>query len=108
MFERVFKFLSKGNAGGNLSLLRAREELAGEKRAKMLGESDRQRKLQDTRSNAPTRCNQIKQFMPFVRSSLAQSKSARPKATALHVYTMSLFLVACLLNKWQLGEQAVR
>jgi hypothetical protein len=48
----------------------------------------------------PKRCNQIK-IMPFIKASLAEGQSARPKATTLYVYNMSLFLVACLLNRWQ-------
>jgi hypothetical protein len=31
--------------------------------------------------------------MPFIHTSLAQSESARPKATTMYVYNMSLFLV---------------
>ena len=41
------------------------------------------------------RFNQIK-IMQFIQTSLAQSESARPKATALYAYKMTLFLVACL------------
>ena len=53
----------------------------------------------------PKRCNQIK-IMPFIQTSLAQSQSASPKATTLYVYNMSLFLVACLLNRWQRASSA--
>jgi hypothetical protein len=45
-------------------------------------------------------CKQIN-IMPFIQTSLAESESASPKATTLHVYNVSLFLVACLLNRWQ-------
>jgi hypothetical protein len=48
----------------------------------------------------PNRCNQIKS-MPFIHTFLAQSESARPQATTLYVYNMSLFLVACMLNRRQ-------
>ncbi len=46
------------------------------------------------------RCNQIK-IMSFIQTCLSQSQSASPKATTLYVYNMPLFLVACLLNRWQ-------
>ena len=45
-------------------------------------------------------------IMPFIQTSLAQSESARPKATTLYVYTMSLLIVACLLNRWQRASSA--
>jgi hypothetical protein len=51
------------------------------------------------------RCNQIK-IMPFIQTCLAQSQSASPKATMLYVHNMSLFLVACLLNRWQRASSA--
>ena len=44
--------------------------------------------------------------MPFIQTCLAQSESASPKATTLYVYNMSLFLVACLLNRWQRASSA--
>ncbi len=44
--------------------------------------------------------------MPFIQTCLAQSESASPKATTLYVYNMSLFLVACLLNRWQSASSA--
>ncbi len=44
--------------------------------------------------------------MPFIQTCSAQSESASPKATTLYVYIMSLFLVACLLNRCK--EQAVQ
>jgi hypothetical protein len=53
----------------------------------------------------PLKCNQIK-IMPFIQTFLAQSESASPKATTLHVYNMSLFLVACLLSRWQRASSA--
>jgi len=40
-----------------------------------------------------------RQIMQFIQTSLAPSESASPKATMLHVHNMSLFLVACLLNR---------
>ena len=40
-------------------------------------------------------------IMPFIQTSLAQSESASPEVTTLYVYNMSLFIVACLLNRWQ-------
>jgi hypothetical protein len=49
--------------------------------------------------------NQIK-IMPVIQTSLPQSASASLKSTALYVYNMSLFLVACLLNR--VKEQAVQ
>jgi hypothetical protein len=57
------------------------------------------------RDDDPKRCNQIK-IMPFIHTSVAQSESASPKATTLYVYNMSLFLVACLLNRWQRASSA--
>jgi hypothetical protein len=53
----------------------------------------------------PKRCNQI-EIMPFVHTSFRESESARPKATALYVYNMLLFLVTCLLNRWQRASSA--
>ena len=53
----------------------------------------------------PKRCNQIK-IMPFIQTCLAQSESASPKATTLYVYTMSLFRVVCLLNRWKSASSA--
>ena len=53
----------------------------------------------------PKRCNQIK-IMPFIQTSFRASESARPKATALYVYDMSLFLVACLLNRGKPASSA--
>jgi hypothetical protein len=53
----------------------------------------------------PKRCNQIK-IMPFIQTCLTQSESASPKATTLYVYNVSLFLVACLLNRWQRASSA--
>jgi hypothetical protein len=44
--------------------------------------------------------------MPFIQTGLAQSQSASPKATTLYVYNMSLFLVACLLNRCQRASRA--
>ena len=44
--------------------------------------------------------------MPFIQTSLAQSESASSKATTLYVYRMLLFLVACLLNRWQKASSA--
>jgi hypothetical protein len=44
--------------------------------------------------------------MPFIQTCLAQSESASPKATTMYVYNMSLFLVACLLNRWQRASSA--
>jgi hypothetical protein len=44
--------------------------------------------------------------MPFIQTSLAQSESASPKATTLYVCNLSLFLVACLLNRWQRASNA--
>jgi len=52
----------------------------------------------------PKQCDQIK-IMPFIRTSLAQSENARPKANALYVYNVSLFLLACLLNKMATSKQ---
>jgi hypothetical protein len=47
-----------------------------------------------------------RKIMPFIETSLAQSASANPKVTTLHVYNMSPFLsVACLLNRCQKGKQ---
>jgi hypothetical protein len=51
-----------------------------------------------------TPCNQIK-IMSFLQVSLDQSDSASPKATTLYVYNMSLYLVACLLNRWKKSKQ---
>ena len=48
----------------------------------------------------PKWCNQIKR-MRFIQTCLPQSESASPKDTALYVYNMSLFLVVCVLNRWQ-------
>ena len=44
--------------------------------------------------------------MPFIQTCLAQSQSASPKAATLYVYNMSLFLFACLLNRWQSASSA--
>jgi hypothetical protein len=44
--------------------------------------------------------------MQFIQIFLAQSESASPEATTLYVYNMSLFLVACLLNRWQRASSA--
>ena len=44
--------------------------------------------------------------MPFIHTSFGEGQSARPKATTLYVYNMSLFLVACLLNRWQRASSA--
>jgi hypothetical protein len=56
---------------------------------------------------ATTQSDAIKtKIMPFIQTCLAQSQSASPKATALYVYNMSLFLVACLLNRWQRASSA--
>jgi hypothetical protein len=44
--------------------------------------------------------------MPFIQTCLDQSESASPKATTLCVYNMSLFLVACLQNRWQRASSA--
>jgi hypothetical protein len=44
--------------------------------------------------------------MPFIQTCLAQSESASPKATTLYVHNMLLFLVACLLNRWQRASSA--
>jgi hypothetical protein len=44
--------------------------------------------------------------MPFIQKCLAQSESASPKATKLYVCNMSLFVVACLLNRWQRASSA--
>ena len=44
--------------------------------------------------------NQIK-IMPFIQTSVAQSQSDSTKATTLYVFNMSLFLVVCVLNRWQ-------
>ncbi len=46
----------------------------------------------------PRKCNQTK-IMTFIQTFLAESESASPKATTLYVHNMSLFLVACLINK---------
>ena len=53
----------------------------------------------------PKRCNQIK-IMPFIQTSLAQSQSASPKATTLYLHNMWLFLVPCLLNRWERASSA--
>jgi hypothetical protein len=47
-FSHCLSSLQKEMGEKTFPFLRAREALAGEKRAKMLGKSDRQRKLQDT------------------------------------------------------------
>jgi hypothetical protein len=39
-------------------------------------------------------------------SCLAQTQSASPKAAMLYVHNMSLFLVACLPNRWQRASSA--
>ncbi len=57
------------------------------------------------RRDDPKRCNQI-MIMPFIQTCLAQSESASPKATTLYVYNMSLFRVACLLNRGQRASSA--
>ena len=57
--------------------------------------------------NDPNQFNQIK-IMPFIQTSFTQRQSANPKATTLCVYNMSLFLVDCLINRWQLEEQVVQ
>ncbi len=53
----------------------------------------------------PKRYNQIK-IMPFIQTCLAQSQSASSKAITLYMYNMSLFLVACLLNRWERASSA--
>ena len=53
----------------------------------------------------PERCNQVK-IMPFIQTSIGESQSAGPKAATRYVYNMSLFLVACLLDRWQRASSA--
>jgi hypothetical protein len=56
----------------------------------------------DTTVSHLKRCSQIR-IMQFIQTILAQSASARLKATALcevYVYKLSLFRVVCLLNRW--------
>jgi hypothetical protein len=71
-----------------------------------LSDFDGQSGVKDSQSGSqlgfyhPKWCNQIK-IMPFIQTCLAQSQSASPKGTTLYVYNMSLYLVACLLNKCQ-------
>jgi high-affinity Fe2+/Pb2+ permease len=54
---------------------------------------------------ATTQSDAIKQ-RSFIQTCLTQSESASPKATTLYVYNMSLFLVACLLDRWQRASSA--
>lgn len=42
---------------------------------------------------------QSNKIMPFIQTSLGEGQSARPKATTMYVYNMSLFLFVCLLNR---------
>ncbi len=62
--------------------------------------------LSATQMEKSKQCRLLLNSVLLEPRSLAQSESASPKATTLYLYNMSLFIVVCLLHRWQRASSA--